>query len=211
MAIHFLNADGSLKSVEHKGLVLKVIKNEYYRIMSDVWGYADKAIVWDKATKQPKSVYIRFCDYNWDTPSHAEVDATKSVKAAYRKYLIEQEFKLIVSKRRNIAARIEKGCTVKVVKGRKVPKGTVGKVVVTMMQEAGWNHHRSTALKLGVATSDVMVDVVARNGKVYKNHRDMVWVWSYNCERQDVVPVDEAKALAEATANVDEKLERRVA
>ena len=137
---------------------------------------------------------------------------TCALPISYRKYLIEQEFKLIVSKRRNIAARIEKGCTIKVVKGRKVPKGTVGKVVVTMMQEAGWwNHHRSTALKLGVATSDVMIEVVARNGKVYKNHRDMVWVWSYNCERQDVVPVDEAEALADATANVDKKLERRVA
>ena len=145
MAINFLNADGSPKSVEYKGLVLEVIKNDYYRIMSDVWGYADKAIVWDKATKQPKTVYIRFCDYNWDTPSHAEVDATKSVKAAYRKYLIKQEFKLIVSKRWNTATRIEKGCTVKVVRGRKVPKGTVGKVVVMMEQEAGWNHNRSTA------------------------------------------------------------------
>ena len=56
-----------------------------------------------------------------------------------------------------------------------------------------------------------MVDVVARNGKVYNNHRDMVWVWSYNCERQDVTPVDEAEAMAEAIANVEDKLEKRAA
>lgn len=40
----------------------------------------------------------------------------------------------------------------------------------------------------------------------------LVWfLRSYNCERQDVTPVDEAEAMAEAIANVEDKLEKRAA
>lgn len=206
MAIHFLNADGSLKSIEYKGCVLKVNNNVRYEIMSDMWGASDDAIVWDKENNRPKTVSFRFCDYKWDTPSYAEVDATKAVKAAYRKHLIDRKYKELLERAENYAGEIVKDCTVEVVRGRKVPKGTKGKVVVTMMTETGFGWKRTTALKLGIATSDVMIDVVGKNGKMYKNYRDMVWVWAYNCKRTDVAKVDIKSIMADAIESVDHVL-----
>jgi hypothetical protein len=206
MAIHFLNADGSPKSVEYKGQVLAVYKNVSYQIMSDIWGYADEALVWDKENKCAKKIHIRACDYTWDTPSYAEVDATKAVKAAYRKNLINTEFGIRKARALKEAGEIVKDCMVEVVKGRKVPKGTKGKVVVMMDRETGWGYRRYVATKLGIATSDVMVDVLGKNGKTYKNHLDMEWVWAYNCRRIDAPGIDEAQILKAATNKVDYEL-----
>lgn len=210
MAIHFLNADGSLKSIEHKGLVLEVRKGVNYRIMSDVWGSADEALVWDKANKRPKTINIRVCDYTWDSNSYAEVDATKAVKAAYRNHLIQIRFSQLKSQTLAAISEIQKGCMVEVVKGRKVPKGTKGKVVVMMTRESGWGYRSSPALKLGVATSDVMVDVTV-NGRTYRNHRDMVWVWAYNCKRIDVPVIDEEELMRKAIVSVDYSLKQKQA
>lgn len=208
MAIHFLNTDGSFKSIEHRGAVLEVRKGVSVRIMSDVWGGADEALVWDKATKSPKLVTIRTCDYEWDTKSHAEVDATKAVKAAYRKYLIKQEYNDILGAEQARVNRIEKGCMVKVTRGRKVPKGTVGKVIVMLERMYGFGYMARPATKLGIATSDVMVDQIGKNGKVYKGHKDMVWVWAFNCDRTDVADIDEDEVMQMATEKIDDKLER---
>lgn len=208
MAIHFLNTDGSFKSIEYKGAVLEVRKGVTVRIMSDVWGRADEALVWDKAAKCPKLVTIRTCDYQWDTNSHAEVDATKAVKAAYRKYLIKQEYNDILGAEQARVNRIEKGCMIKVTRGRKVPKGTVGKVIVMLERMYGFGYMARPATKLGIATSDVMVDQIGKNGKVYKGHKDMVWVWAFNCDRTDVADIDEDEVMQMATENVDGKLER---
>jgi hypothetical protein len=203
MAIHFLNSDGSVKSVEYAGLVLSIIKNEHYKIMSDVWGSADKAIVWDISNNSPETVYIRYCDYTWDSPSYGEVDATDDVKAAYRDYLIKKKYKKLLMNAESNASRIERGSLVEVVKGRKVPKGTTGKVVVVMSAQNGYGWNRHSDIKLGVATSDEMVDVVAKNGKTYKNYKDMVWVWAYNCKRLDVAEIDTSVLLKTATESVD--------
>lgn len=210
MAIHFLNADGSLKSVEYKGLVIEVMKNHHYKIMSDVWGAADKALVWDKATKRPKEVYIRFCDYQWDSNSYAEVDATKAVLKAYREYLITIEYSKRMNAEEERVNRIEKDCTVEVVAGRKVKKGTKGKVVVMLQRENGWGYRRSVSTKLGIALSDVMVDTVGKNGKVYKNYRDMAWVWTYNCKRTDVAEIDTKGLMKDAIESVDYRLNKNL-
>jgi len=210
MAIHFLNADGSLKSIEYKGHVLKVTKGVSYQIMSDIWGSADEALVWDKTTKQPKGVYIRFCEYTWDSNSYAEVDATKAVQKAYREYLIKVEYSKRLNAEKARAYHIVKGCTVEVVAGRKVKKGTKGKVVVMIERENGWGYRRSVAIKLGIALSDVMVDTVAKNGKVYKNHRDMAWVWAYNCERTDAPEIDTEGLMKDAIESVDYQLNKNL-
>jgi hypothetical protein len=205
MAIHFLNVDGSVKSVEHKGYVLQVNKNVSYRIMSDVWGSADQAIVWDKDSNGPKVVYIRFCDYNWDSPSYAEVDATDDIKAAYTEHLINKETDRRYADAVSAANRIVKGCLVEVVRGRNVKKGTKGKVVVEMLQESGWGYRRSTSKKLGVATSDRMETAYSRSGKRYERHADMIWVWAYNCVRTDAAEVDRATIRKEVAAAFNEK------
>jgi hypothetical protein len=205
MAIHFLNSDGSTKSVEHIGCVLQVNKNVSYRIMSDVWGSADQAIVWDKDSNAPKVIYIRFCDYGWDSPSYAEVDATDDIKAAYTKLLIDKETDRRHAAAVNAANRIVKGCEVEVIRGRKVKKGTKGKVVVEMLQESGWGYRRTTSRKLGIATSDRMETAYTRSGKPYERYADVVWVWDYNCARTDCPQVDRATIRKEVAAEFKEK------
>lgn len=207
MAVHFLNRDGSLKSVEYVGLVIQVLRNVSYRIMSDVWGTADEAIVWDTEKNQPKTVIVRVSDYDWCSNSHAEVDATDAVKLAYKTYLIKELFNKRFNDDLSRNTRIEKGCQVKVVKGRKVPKNTTGKVVVMLEQSNGYGYRRGTAIKLGVATSDEMVEVI-KNGKVFKNHKDMVWVWEHNCVRVDFEEPDRALIMSDVIEEIDMVMER---
>ena len=207
MAVHFLNRDGSVKSVEYVGCVLQVKRCVSVRIMSDVWGSADEALVWDTESQKPKTVEIRFCDYNWDSDSYAEVDATNDVKLAYKKYLIQSLFQEYVGKAQSRASRIEKGAIVEVMKGRKVKKGTKGKVVVMLQQSESYGYSRRIATKLGIATSDEMIEVV-KNGKVFKNHKDMVWVWEHYCNRLDCEEIDKALIMSDVIEEIDEKMER---
>jgi len=211
MSIHFLNADGTPKSVEYTGKVLEVKHNVTIRNMSDIYGSSDEAVVWDDENNRPKTVSIRFCDYTWDTPSYAEVDATTKVKKAYEKYLIDKETDGRYEQAVSSANEIVKGCTVEVVRGRKVSKGTKGKVVVEMLQEFGWGYRRSTAKKLGIATSERMETVYTRNGKPYERHADVVWVWAYNCTRLDVAKVDRATIRKEVVASFKNKTLARAA
>jgi hypothetical protein len=188
MAIHFLNDDNSVKSVEYIGKVLNIEKNTSYQIMSDIWDLADKALVWCDEMNRPKTVYIRFCDYTWSSNSYGEVDATDEVKAKYRQFLIRKEFERLYQTKQIEASQIVKGAEIEVIKGRKVPKHTQGKVIAILSKHCAYT--RRNKLVLGVATSDVMVDVV-KNGKTFKNYRDVVWVDASNttllhCPRIDI-------------------------
>ena len=203
MAITFKNADGTIRSVEYVGKVISLSLNENYKIMSDVWGSADSAVVWDSDKNEPKKVYIRFCDYNWDNNSFGEVDATDEVKAAYREYLVQNKFKTLKAQAERDLAVIERGHTVEVISGRKVKKGTKGKVVGVVMQESGYGYRRSLCQKIGIATSDRTIKTTARNGKTYDRHLDVVWVWAYHCARIDAPKVDLNAVRAEAERRVD--------
>lgn len=59
----------------------------------------------------------------------AEVDATPEVLAAYAAYCAKHKAEADARYAEELAARPSVGKTVKVVRGRKVPKGTVGEVV----------------------------------------------------------------------------------
>lgn len=37
-------------------------------------------------------------------------------------------------------------------------------------------------MKLGIALDDEMTTYVAKNGKTYPTHKNMIWVWARNCE-----------------------------
>lgn len=173
------------------GYVLEKKHDSSYRIMSDVWGSADWAIVWDAQEKRAKHVLVNVYDMNgpdWK-PVQITVDATDEVKKAYRDWKIGLYFQDLVNKAEYEARQIQKGTIAKVVKG-KSGKGTIGKVVVQMDATYGMGWRASVEKKLAIATSDVKVKKALRNGKVAEVYQDVVWAWQRNCERVDITPVN---------------------
>lgn len=145
------------------------------RIMSDVWEWVQAAEVIDE-DGYLRTIYLSEGD-------KAVVDADEA--ALQRRY--SQSYTFHYNKameKANEAANdpTVKGRMVKVVGGRTGDdKGKIGKVVVAIERFYGKGYHGSMKLKLGIALTDRMVEVTMPNGKKFKNHADMIWVWAHNC------------------------------
>lgn len=185
------------------GYVLEKIVDRDYRIMSDVWGTADWALVWDEKSNGPKKLLVNVYDMNPESwrPTEIVVDATEEVKAKYRDWQIDQEYRRLLGNAEIAVRQIEKGCIAKVVKGRN-GKGTIGKVVVMMDAAYGMGWQSRIEKKLAIATSDVKVKKALRNGKVAEVYQDVVWVWARNVERVDVAKINKDALLQTAQERV---------
>lgn len=117
----------------HVGFVLERHSAEV-RIMSDVWATGFYAIVWDPTTGSPQTITLGNDEFGCDM--EAEVDATPEVRHAHNAWVQQKEE--AAHRREEAAAEaaaekrllkdISKGVRVMVVNGRKVKKGTEGKV-----------------------------------------------------------------------------------
>jgi len=198
MAILY-TADRDLNENRYEGAVLAKIVDHSYRIMSDIWGTADFALVWDEASNGPKQVCVNVYDMNpssWH-PVEIVVDATEEVRAKYLNWLENRKFETLVGDAEIAARVVGKGSIAKVVKG-KSGKGTIGKVVVAMDASYGMGWRARQMKKFAIATSDVQVEKALRNGKVAKVYRDVVWAWSCNVERVDIAEIDRDALRADA-------------
>lgn len=190
MAILY-TAARDLNDNRYEGAVLAKRVNQSYRIMSDVWGTADFALVWDDSSNAPKQILVNVYDMNpsgWH-PVAIVPDATEEVKAKYLNWLEEREFETMLNQEQIRIREIEKGCIAKVVKG-KSGKGTIGKVVVSMDAAYGMGWRARQMKKYAIATSDVQIDKPLRNGKTMKVFRDVVWAWACNVERVDIAEIN---------------------
>lgn len=186
-----------------EGAVLKVEHDRNYRIMSDVWGSADWATVWDAATSSPKQVLINVYDMqgpDWK-PVQITVDATDEIREKYKQWLINVEFERLLGNATVQSKQIEKGAIAKVVKG-KSGKGTIGKVVVVMDDSYGMGWKSVAMKKYAIATSDVKIKKPLRSGKVAEVYQDVVWAWACNVERVDIPQIDKAALLQLAQERV---------
>lgn len=186
-----------------EGAVLKVVHDQNYRIMSDVWGSADWATVWDEATAAPKTILVNVYDMNgpdWK-PVAIDVDATPEVKAKYLNWLTKNRYERMLEDEEMRVRQIEKGAIVKVVKGKN-GKGTIGPVVVAMNATYGMGWRSSQELKVAIATSDVKVKKALRNGKVAEVYRDVVWAWARNVVREDIAEINQHMLWLEAEKSV---------
>lgn len=186
-----------------EGAVLKVVHDQNYRIMSDVWGSADWATVWDEATASPKQILVNVYDMNgpdWK-PVQITVDATDEIREKYKHWMINVQYERLLEMEKARVHQIEKGAIAKVVKGKN-GKGTVGPVVVVMDATYGMGYRSSVEKKLAIATSDVKVKKVLRNGKVAEVYQDVVWVWARNCQRIDVQQINKDALLQTAQERV---------
>lgn len=173
------------------------------QIMSDVWGTELYAEYWDEETQSVKTAHLD--TYEWGRSNKeygladATVDATEEVWTKVQEFYTAQFFNQFYREEERNARTITKGSIVRVYAGR-TSKGAVGKVAVILERGYGAGWHVSVENKLGIATSDVMIEKEV-NGKVYLNHRDMIWVWQRNCELAVVPTIDETpihKRAAEA-------------
>lgn len=187
-----------IKEFAH-GCVIKVGSRDV-RIMSDVWDTEVYAQYWDEKSQSIKDIglYIAYEGDKWSKNSHAEVDATDEVWALVEDFYFKKELETLRANATREANRIVKGSQVKVTSGR-FNKGAEGKVIVVMEKYYGMGYRGTLENKLGIATSDVMVDKVV-NGRVFKNHKDMVWAWARNCELT-VVPEIDVKTITETARN----------
>jgi hypothetical protein len=181
-------------NVLYAGLVIEV-KRTTVQVMSDIWEDQIDALVWDTDVGRPMRKFF------W-LDAFAEVDASDEILAQYYQYEGLRRYEEVKEKR---IESIQKeantpgvGKTVKIVAGRDAGlKGKTGKVFHNMYRpyQNGWR--ASQRLKVGVAFSDEMVDVV-KNGRTFKAYKDHAWVWGHN-----VQVLDADAAIAAEMASVE--------
>lgn len=170
-------APGHYREVEAGKGVTLYIGSKTYQVMSDIWEQGSFAVYWT-------GTEIRVQDWI----EKGEADATAEVWAAAREWKKGKVYLTHLANLNRKAAedsvKLVRGCTAKVVRGRKFPVGTEGKVVGFAQSQWGTS--------VGIATSDKTVEV-EKNGRKFQNHVDVIWVAMKNVERSDVAPINEAE------------------
>jgi len=144
-------------------------------------GYHDSYFymtVWDEDTQSPKEVCFGATAYGgWVNPT---TDATDEVKAKYEAYITEKRRQYDAMEALRRAKTPEKGKVCKVVKGRKVPIGTIGVVfwfgperysngrkvgLVDSQGVAHWTYEGN--LEAVLEHGNALQGTLQRNGKTY--------------------------------------------
>jgi hypothetical protein len=131
-------------SITHVGQVLGV--SEYWNSSMDIMSYS--ARVWEEGTVKTIPVYD---DYSNPEGAKIVVDATEEVKIAYMEWLERNRIRREAEEAALEAAIPRVGKTVEVIKGRKVAKGTTGKVFWKGIDKFKTNRW-ATVYRLGVKT-----------------------------------------------------------
>lgn len=150
-------------------------RSESVQVMSDIWEWLPVAYY-----EENGRIAQRILNLETDTVVvDADIDAVcKRIFNNEYTRLYARESASLEHEAQNPAV---KGRIVKVVSGR-TAKGTVGKVVARTEKVYGMGYRSSLQYKLAIALDDEMVDYHHPNGKVYKNYKNLVWVWALNCE-----------------------------
>lgn len=145
------------------------------RVMSDIWEMITSVYYWDADAGCVRSMWL---DSDVEYSIDCEFDTiAENVKSAFYAKNLKRE----LESAKYEATVPAKGRTVKVVRG-KSSKGVEGKVVVMIDRPYSMGWKSVTETKLGVAIDDEMTTYVAKNGKTYPTHKNIVWVWARNCE-----------------------------
>jgi hypothetical protein len=122
--------DGWIHYEMYTGLVLSTRERNYYDD-SDFY-----IVVWDHEQGKPKEVNTWTTRYPSDHIVKEERDATDDIEKLYGEYLAAERAKEEAAEARREAMRLSKGKDVVVVKGRKVAKGTEGRIF--WLGDNGW-------------------------------------------------------------------------
>lgn len=176
-------------------------QGESVRVMSDIWEWQNIVYFWDgeRVTSRASTWEYQTADEKVQVTFDADL---ATVLPKVREYYYQRALQRETSKAQDRAARMEKGTIVKVVRG-KTGVGTVGKITAISTKTYGY---RNTVTKFAVAIDDEMTTFTGSNGRQYPCHKNVVWVYSYNCEVANPV-ID--MAAVERIAN--EEADREVA
>jgi hypothetical protein len=170
------------------------------QVMSDVWENATHVTYWDEDNQ-------KLCTQTW--VENVVLDATDTVLEKVKNYIYNREVERLTESAQAEAEKIRKGSVVEVISGRS-GKGTRGKVVVEIERPYGMGWRSVQAKKIAIATSDATVKVVANNGKVYENFRDVVWAWARNCALVEVPEIDLESVKEGARSRTDREISQYV-
>lgn len=127
--------DNNVLVASEIGLTVKVY-SESVQVMSDIFEYQTFAVCYNPATDSFESRYVN-SDYG-STTAYAEVDAEPELMVRYAAWIVEQAAENAgfhhsreLDEARNELRHVKYGRNVKVVRGRKVPVGTTGRVFWT--------------------------------------------------------------------------------
>lgn len=159
----------------YEGAVLD--KTQKYNSSMDFTSYY--AIVWDDASQSIKEVHYD-CDMTTRNGS-CQVDATPEVKEKARQFNAQRLFREYVRIAQAHALRVNRGSFVVVQRGRKVAKGTTGRVM--WMGDNTWGQ--------------------TQVGLKVEGHQKLIYTAESNCDLVEVPRISEetlwARALTEAT------------
>jgi hypothetical protein len=181
-----------------------IVKTECERIMSDVWEDVTRALVYTPETRgtMPKWAWkLQDSDYVWlavkthgemySAKTHAEVDAPAEIIARYHEQnnarIAAEKAAYEAEQARERRLQITKGKVVKVVKGRKVAKGTTGLVF--------WEGNNGYGPTVGIALTPAQGQRQGNNGKTYNGYLNVVFISTLNLE---VVGSDSDEGIAAA-------------
>jgi hypothetical protein len=151
--------ESGYRRMTHVGLVLGLSERNGYHD-SDFYAY-----VWNWEKQEPEEIFYATTRFP-STGANAVVDATAEVVAAYDAYRAKKAEQKAAAQAVEDAKQIAVGKKVVVARGRKVPKGTVGKVIWLGQGDWGW--------RAGVATSEKK----DATGK----YADVVWTAAKNLD-----------------------------
>ncbi len=151
----------------HEGLVVIGSYTRCERVMSDIYADVSYCMVWNPETGRTEAVCLGHHFELCSTFGHATVDVTAAVQATIDEQAAKAARKAEVARKAAAKAaaakalvdahnRVEHGKVMQVVRGRKVPKGTEGRVF--WMRDG----------RVGLALSD------RKDARGY--HADVVWV-----------------------------------
>ena len=161
----------------HVGLVLGTGEHNFYDD-SDFY-----AVVWDPVKKKTQEVEYA-TTRAWTYNNHAEVDFDEDLYGAdYRAYVLQRATAAAIAEYSSLRGNVSDiGRVVKVVRGRKIPLGTVGKVVAVWVNP--YDAHNQQYLlevdKKRVQTYKKNIEIVATSDEL-ENIRN-----KYNFPKLDI-------------------------
>lgn len=141
--------DNNVLIAAHIGMTVGVFQRSE-QVMSDIFEMFTYAVCYDAATDSFKNVYVN-SDYG-TTAAYAEIDAEPELMVRYAEWKAEQEAmgaagRFVSNLREELESlhHIQRGRMIRVVRGRKVAKGTEGRVF--------WYGESRYGMRIGIETS----------------------------------------------------------
>ena len=173
------------------------IETAVERVMSDIWENVTRVYFLNEETGHIESRWYDDSDeykveltFDADRKNVIKSVGVRSYNRHYANALRDAQYEAA-----NVAV---KGRVVRVNRGRKVAKGTEGKVFFVKEGQYG--------VQLGLALDDETETRTSANGKTYEAHKNVVWVAASNCDvvnPESYVNLEEVAASAQSRTNAD--------